>query len=469
MILVVTVLVLGMFLLLLLLAAAWISVREHESRAALFLFLLALIVPAPFLIVAAAPAAIRTGWAIVVLAAASLTALYVLVPGGAPPIGEDTPRKRIDERDIMFSRRLLEPGTERFREYYEANPEKRAPDNAFRANPGLMGRGSSAWHPLAFPAADASFATIAHLHPFVDGEPDSHRTPVNPETATRFLKQWVRKLGAISVGVTELEEYHKYTTVGRGPDYGKPVILDHRYAVALTVEMDRDAIAHAPLAPTLMESAQQYVDSGVIAVQVAEFIRRVGYPARAHIDGNYRVICPLVARDAGLGEIGRMGLLMTPEVGPRVRIAVVTTDLPLVPSEGRRDATVLDFCARCRKCADVCPSRAISFDDRTMIDGVPRWQIDSDACFTLWTVIGTDCARCMSACPYSHPGTWMHDLVRRGVKWSPRFRRFAVWGDDFLYGRTPPPRELPDWMGKTDTVTPQSSDGTGPVERGSAP
>lgn len=71
-------------------------------------------------------------------------------------------------------------------------------------------------------------------------------------------------------------------------------------------------------------------------MQLAEFMRSIGYPARAHIDGSYRVVCPLVARDAGLGEIGRMGLLMTPELGPRVRIAVVTTDLPLVPDGTRR-------------------------------------------------------------------------------------------------------------------------------------
>ena len=51
-------------------------------------------------------------------------------------------------------------------------------------------------------------------------------------------------------------------------------------------------------------------------VQLAAAIRDLGYPARAHIDGNYRVIAPLVARDAGLGEIGRMGLLMTPRWVP---------------------------------------------------------------------------------------------------------------------------------------------------------
>ena len=46
-------------------------------------------------------------------------------------------------------------------------------------------------------------------------------------------------------------------------------------------------------------------------VQLGYLIRSLAYPARTHIDGNYRVIAPLVARDAGLGEIGRMGLLMT--------------------------------------------------------------------------------------------------------------------------------------------------------------
>ena len=39
----------------------------------------------------------------------------------------------------------------------------------------------------------------------------------------------------------------------------------------------------------------------MIAVDVAKYLRELGYSARAHIDGNYRVIAPLVARAAGLG------------------------------------------------------------------------------------------------------------------------------------------------------------------------
>ena len=182
---------------------------------------------------------------------------------------------------------------------------------------------------------------------------------LDPQEMTKFVKNWAKKLGAVSVGITELKDYHFYSTIGRGEPYGAPVNLKHKYAIALTVEMEKILLDTAPHAPTAMESAQQYVNAGVIAVQLAEFMHGLGYPARAHIDGNYRVICPLVARDAGLGEIGRMGLLITPELGPRVRLAVVTTDLPLVADERKYDKSVLDFCSRCKKCADNCPAKAI--------------------------------------------------------------------------------------------------------------
>lgn len=183
-----------------------------------------------------------------------------------------------------------------------------------------------------------------------------------------------------------------------------------------------------------------------MAVQVAEFIRSLGYPAKAHIDGRYQVVCPLIARDAGLGEIGRMGLLMTPELGPRVRIAVVTTDVPLLTDSRNRDESVLYFCAHCKKCADTCPSRAISFDDRQEIDGVSRWQISQEKCYTYWCEAGTDCGRCIKVCPYSHPDNFAHNLVRKSIRNSRLFARLAVKLDDFFYGKKPPPGELEKWM-----------------------
>jgi ferredoxin len=432
--------------------AGFASVSENEPRAAAVAFTLAVILPVPYLVAGFADFEGRTLVAAILLSFTVLVAVVLAIPAGKKKITEDdTPKTRIDERDIMFSRNLLEVGTERFREYYEANPDKKQLDDEFRSLPGLLGKGATMEHPFAFPATHASFFTVEHLRSIVDGAVSPDRVECDPEEATGFVKRWALKLGALTVGVTKLEDYHKYTYVGRGPQYGQKVELSHDYAIAFTVEMAKEMVDAAPKSPIAMESAQQYLESGIIAVQIAEFIRSLGYPARAHIDGNYRVVCPLVARDAGLGEIGRMGLLMTPELGPRVRLGVVTTTLPLVTDERRRDHTMIDFCVKCMKCADVCPSKAISFDNRATIDGVRRWQINQEACFTLWARLGTDCGRCVSVCPYSHPDNPMHNLVRAGVRNSSLFRRLAIWMDDVFYGKTPPAGELPDWF-KAESV-----------------
>lgn len=430
-----------------LVAVAIVSWREREPRAVRVSLLLAVLLPVPLIV---------GGWAGMrghgtVAAGVSIlfgaAAVLVLLPiRGGHPKYDDTPRSRIDERDIMFSRRLYEPGTTRFEEYYAAHPDKKPLDDEFRNKPGLLAAGAASYHPYAFRAADASFWTIEQLRPYVDGEPAAERHPTSPEI-TRFLKRWALKLGAVSVGVTRLRDYHQYSFVGRGEQYGQPVVLEHDFALALTVEMDKAMIDRAPLGPTVMESAQQYVAAGVVAVQLADFIRRLGYRARAHIDGNYRVVCPLVARDAGLGEIGRMGLLMTPRLGPRVRIGVVTTDLNLMADERRWDRSVIDFCAGCRKCAEACPSGAIPSGDRVEIDGVRRWRINQEACFTFWCQVGTDCARCVKVCPYSHPNNSLHNAVRWGVRRSALFRRLALMGDDLFYGKKPAPARLQSWMG----------------------
>jgi ferredoxin len=427
---------------------AAVSIRENEPRAARRAFVVAIALLALYAAAGAIGLATQTpaGGILLLLTITGLVILLLPV-GNRLPNEDDIPAGRIDERDIMFSRMLLQPGSERFQAYYQRHPDKKPLDDNFRKRPGLMGKGALYYDPFTASAAEASFKTVAAFHALLDGEVETEeQEAVDPAKMAVFLKQWARKLGALNVGIAELKPHHLYSTVGRGDRYGEPVELNHRFALALTVEMDKGMVDRAPHGPTAMESAQQYLNSGAIAVQIAEFIRELGYSARAHIDGSYRVVCPLVARDAGLGEIGRMGLLMTPKLGPRVRLAVVTADIPLVADERVRDLTMIDFCQRCLKCADACPSKAISFDGRQEIDGVKRWQINSESCFTYWCTVGTDCALCMKVCPYSHPDNFLHNAVRTGIKQSALFREAALKMDDFFYGRTPTPAADQPWL-----------------------
>ena len=61
-----------------------------------------------------------------------------------------------------------------------------------------------------------------------------------------------------------------------------------------------------------------------------------------------------VAKEAGLGWIGRNNLLVNPKFGARIRLVSVLTDIPLKPDEPiGRD------CGSCRACIPVCPAGAI--------------------------------------------------------------------------------------------------------------
>lgn len=67
----------------------------------------------------------------------------------------------------------------------------------------------------------------------------------------------------------------------------------------------------------------------------------------------------LLAAEAGLGCIGFSRLLITPDFGPRVRLASILTTAPLEPDEQFRD----NLCEGCeRGCAKACPVNAITAD-----------------------------------------------------------------------------------------------------------
>ncbi|MDD2707345.1 MAG: hypothetical protein PHV34_04990 [Verrucomicrobiae bacterium] len=64
----------------------------------------------------------------------------------------------------------------------------------------------------------------------------------------------------------------------------------------------------------------------------------------------------IAAVAAGLGEIGHSNLLLTPEFGPRQRVAFILTDAPLEPDplyEGK-------LCDHCMRCVKDCGGKAIS-------------------------------------------------------------------------------------------------------------
>lgn len=418
------------------------SLREGERRAAA----LALAFGLPAAALPLGLAWLRpAGWDLALgalLGGEALLALLVLLPvGRARALPRAGSRVRVDERDALFHRFYrLEPGTPEHEAWYAEHPEQRTLDDRLRALPGLGSPGSASYHPETAPFAAATFEVISRLNRGLDVPPaplQAAPLPLDPATLTARLKGFARHHGAVAVGCASVDPADVYTHIGRGEgEWGSPIALSHPRAIVVAVEMHHALVAQAPRAETLTESAAQYLEGAKIAQLLAHVLRAHGYEARAHVDGNYRVMVVPLAVAAGLGELGRLGLLLTPRYGPRVRLAAVTTDAPLLP-DGPIAFGAAAFCAICRKCAEACPSGAIPSGLPAESGGLLRWVSHQERCYRHWRAVGTDCAICLKVCPFSHPDTPVHHVVRALVPRSAVARRLAIWGDDLCYGRAP--------------------------------
>lgn len=363
-------------------------------------------------------------------------ALYFLPLGKPKPIVINTITERVDERDTMFAREEYRPGTTKYEEYYANRPQYKEVDDGLRQLPALLESGGHYFNPDQAEKIKAIFSVINVLTLQVDGNVRADKTGKDPRILTAEIKDLILRMGADEVGVAQLNKMFVYSHVGRGPEpWGKPIELNHRFALVFTLEMAYDSVQQAPDMPITGETALQYLRAAIISVNLARYIRNLGYPARAHIsDSNYQIMLPPVAHDAGLGELSRMGYLISLRYGARIRLGAVTTDLPLI-SDKPIVFGVQDFCAICLKCAENCPSAAIPNGNKTMIRGVEKWQISVEKCLWYWRVAGTDCGLCMKVCPYSHPPTFVHNLIRRGIKYSAFARKVSILGDHLFYGR----------------------------------
>lgn len=353
-------------------------------------------------------------------------------------------KKKVDERDTIFARFELQKNHADYKSYYMRKTEYQGTDDEIRKLPDILTPEHTKKDPILFGLAAAEDDYLKQHLELVSGGVNPDKMELSPFNNTRTIKNILTYLGGDICGVCELDEDYVYSHVGRGPEpYGSEIHLKHKYAIAFAMEMDLNMIAASPKASVIVETEKKYIEIAKVSVIVANHIRRMGFDARAHIAGsNYQAILPPLAWRAGLGEIGRIGILITESFGPRVRLGLVTTDLPLTPNSPRIFG-VQDFCTICKKCANNCPAQAIPYEEKTEENGALKWVLKREACYRFWRKAGTDCAMCLYVCPYSKPKNWFHDSVRKLISQSSTAQRVSLWADDYFYGVRPLPKEPP--------------------------
>lgn len=176
------------------------------------------------------------------------------------------------------------------------------------------------------------------------------------------------------------------------------VVFDN--AIVLAMEMDKEKIDNAPSQVTMNMVFETYDSLGIAANSIAAFLREQGYAAQADHPLGGTVLYPPLAQKAGIGWVGKHGLLITPEFGPRVRLAAVYTNIQNLPfSEENSHGWIEEYCTICGLCIEQCPPKAI-LEDTVIHDSGLMTNISQQECFEYFIQF-YGCSVCVKACPFS--------------------------------------------------------------------
>ena len=198
--------------------------------------------------------------------------------------------------------------------------------------------------------------------------------------------------------------------------------VPYAFAICIGIPMNRALMVEAPAPRAGTEVMRTYRRGAEAAVKLAERIRAMGWPAKAFGETKTTDLLHIpAALQAGLGQLGKHGSMISRAFGSNFRLVAVATDLPLA-ADAPLDIGVEDLCAGCRRCTLDCPAGAIS-DKKQLVRGVEKWYVDFDKCAPYFAETA-GCAICIEVCPWSEPGRGvkLSDmlLAKRGAKTAPR-------------------------------------------------
>jgi epoxyqueuosine reductase len=165
-------------------------------------------------------------------------------------------------------------------------------------------------------------------------------------------------------------------------------------ATSFALSHEADAIGIAPMDPLYVFEGYTIDEPWVIVLALAHNYERLKQVPSDETNG-------IGVTDIGdLGELGKHGSLISRQFGSGVRLAGVTTDMPLVATAPDRFGAD-EFCQTCQVCTQACPPGAIT-EHKQLVRGVGRWYVDFDKCIPYFAE-SASCGICIAECPWTRP------------------------------------------------------------------
>lgn len=198
-----------------------------------------------------------------------------------------------------------------------------------------------------------------------------------------------------AVGIAAMDPFYTFEGYSIAEPWVIVLVLAHAYEQLKEVPSDETN------GVGVTEIGVQYARGTRASFALANWIRSQGYNARAYPGPSadaLLLIPPAIA--SGLGELGKHGSLIHPRFGSGIRLAGVTTDMPLIATKPVQFGAD-EFCKTCQICTNACPPGAIS-EQKQMVRGEQRWYVDFDKCIPYFAE-SASCGICFAECPWTRP------------------------------------------------------------------
>ena len=223
----------------------------------------------------------------------------------------------------------------------------------------------------------------------LDKNPSRPKSTIYPEVLQEF-ENHSKSLGIGAIGYARLPLHLVFRD--------RAVLYDN--VIVLLKEMDKNKIAKAPSVATFKMVFETYDSLGKTVNILSEYLRELGYGAQGGHPLGGLVLYPPLATAAGLGWMGRHGLLITPQFGPRQRIGAIFISADNLPvKDSNPHSWVGDFCDKCGRCIRTCPSSAIR-EQPLIHESGRRTHIIREKCLPVF-VTKQGCTICVKKCPFS--------------------------------------------------------------------
>ncbi len=221
------------------------------------------------------------------------------------------------------------------------------------------------------------------------------RNESSPQKLAEAAKSFALSHEADDIGIAPMDPL--YVFEGYTINYPSVIVL----ALAHDYERLREVPSDQTNGIGVCDVGDQYARGTRSSYALANWIRSQGYHADPYpgpMAGGLLLIPPAIA--AGLGELGKHGSLISPRFGAGVRLAGVTTDMPLAPTPSIHFGAD-EFCGNCQVCTQACPPGAIT-QQKQMVRGIEKWYVDFDKCIPYFAEAAS-CGICIAECPWTRP------------------------------------------------------------------